>query len=139
MNKIILSTLNFKFPFFLTACQCLFATIVTQFLSFTTSYLQSVNERKVSFMVFLQKIVPISIFFAIGLASSNSAYAYLSVAYIQMLKSFTSVPTLLVAFLIGREKPSWTQLGLVCLISCGVALSSVGEVKFSFLGFFLQV
>jgi drug/metabolite transporter (DMT)-like permease len=43
----------------------------------------------------------------------NSAYKYISVAYLQIMKSMTPVPTLLVSFLIGREKPTWAQLLIV--------------------------
>lgn len=69
----------------------------------------------------------------------NSAYKYISVAYLQIMKSMTPVPTLLVSFLIGREKPTWTQLIIVLVICAGIITASVGELSFSWIGFGLQV
>lgn len=80
-----------------------------------------------------------SLCFAYSLAAGNMAYAYLSVAYIQMLKSFTPVPMLFMSYITGRESPSIVQLSLVLMISTGVALASVGEARFSLIGFFLQL
>jgi drug/metabolite transporter (DMT)-like permease len=89
--------------------------------------------------IYLFKIIPMSLCFAYSLAAGNMAYTYLSVAYIQMLKSFTPVPMLFMSYLTGRESPAFVQLSLILLISTGVALASVGEAKFSLIGFFLQL
>lgn len=78
-------------------------------------------------------------FFASGLCLGNTAYKYLSISYIQMLKSFTPVPTLLASYLIGKENPSTTQLVLVIIVSLGVAFASIGESYFSIVGFLCQV
>jgi hypothetical protein len=43
------------------------------------------------------------------------------------------------AFAFGREKPSVAQLLIVMVVSFGVVLSSIGELKFSWIGFTLQV
>ena len=83
--------------------------------------------------------MPISIFFASGLLCGNNAYSYLSVAYIQMLKSFTPIPMLIMSYILGREKPSLTQFGLIVMITTGVAMTSVGEAEFAIIGFMLQV
>jgi drug/metabolite transporter (DMT)-like permease len=85
--------------------------------------------------IYLQKIVPLSVFFALALVCGNIAYKYLSVAFIQVLKSFTPVPLLLANFLMGREHPSLLQLLIVVLISLGVAIATVGELNFSWTGF----
>ena len=89
--------------------------------------------------IYFTKMIPISIFFSLSLVFGNSAYEYLSVSYIQMLKSFTPVPTLLAAFLVGKETPSTFQLILVVIISFGVSMASIGEHNLSIPGFLLQV
>lgn len=99
----------------------------------------SLYQGKVTWNIYMKKILPLSLFFAAGLALGNSAYKYISVAYIQMLKSFTPVPMLCLAYILGRETPSIVQTVLVLVISFGVAMTSVGEVNFSLLGFILQI
>jgi drug/metabolite transporter (DMT)-like permease len=56
-----------------------------------------------------------------------------------MLKAFTPVSVLLLSFIGGLENPSYLQLMIVFMISAGVTLSAVGELRFSFFGFFLQL
>lgn len=128
------------------------------------SFFPGVQSGKVTSQIFFKKILPMAVFFAGGLCLGNSAYQYISVAFIQMLKSMNPVPLLLckcgfkstissivyltsiisecwhvVQFLTGRETPSILQLCIVVVISFGVSLSSVGELNFSLLGFLLQV
>lgn len=138
-NKALLSSWNFGFPFFLTAWHCIFATIITQILSRVFPNLfPGVQSGKVDTKVG-RMIVLMSLFFAAGLVLGNSAYKYISLAYIQMLKSMNPVVLLPVQFMVGRESPSVLQLSIVLLISLGVSMSSVGELNFSLVGFTLQV
>eukprot|EP01035_Chromulina_nebulosa_P018159 gene18159-23816_t len=137
-NKALLSTWDFSYPFFLTSWHCLLATVLTQIMSRTTDYLPGVKQGKVTPYIYITRIFPISIFFAAGLVCGNSAYQYLSVAYIQMLKSSAPVLTLLLAFFTGREGPSFLKLGVVIVISLGVVYSCTyienyfsGDFKFS--------
>lgn len=55
-----------------------------------------------------------------------------------MLKAFTPVSVLLLSFLGGLENPSALQLLIVLIISLGVTLSAIGEIKFNVVGFILQ-
>jgi drug/metabolite transporter (DMT)-like permease len=59
------------------------------------------------------------------------AYKYISLAYIQMVKAFTPVPMLLLSFAFGREVPSFVRLGIVLIVSAGVTMSSIGELRFA--------
>mmetsp|Transcript_25108 Transcript_25108/g.36053 ORF Transcript_25108/g.36053 Transcript_25108/m.36053 type:complete len:373 (-) Transcript_25108:407-1525(-) len=137
-NKVLLTTWGFKFPFFLTMWHMIFASILTQILSRTTNLLPSVKEGRVSQADYFRKFVPMSFLFAASLVLGNSAYKFISVAFIQMLKSSTPVIVLILTFIVGREKPSIAQLGIMMIISIGVMLSTVGEVKFNMLGFIIQ-
>eukprot|EP01036_Dinobryon_divergens_P022369 gene22369-30619_t len=137
-NKLLLTTWGFKFPFFLTMWHMIFATIVTQVLSRTTTMLQAVKENRVSSNEFIRKFMPMSLLYAISLVLGNSAYKFISVAFIQMLKSSTPVIVLLLSFVAGREKPSLVQLLITFMISVGVVLSTVGELKFNMMGFIIQ-
>lgn len=55
-----------------------------------------------------------------------------------MLKAFTPVAVLVFSFFAGLEKSSWTELWIVFLICIGVAMTSVGETYFSWIGFTFQ-
>eukprot|EP01031_Cornospumella_fuschlensis_P035231 gene35231-42679_t len=55
-----------------------------------------------------------------------------------MLKAFTPVAVLIFSFFSGLEKTSMTELYIVVVICVGVALTSVGESFFSWLGFTFQ-
>lgn len=84
------------------------------------------------------KILPVASFFAISLVLSNKSYIYLSVSYIQMLKAFTPVAVLIFSFFSGLEKTSYMELYIVTIICVGVALTSAGELFFSWTGFTFQ-
>jgi drug/metabolite transporter (DMT)-like permease len=55
-----------------------------------------------------------------------------------MLKAFTPVAVLIFSFFTGLEKTSCVELYIVMVICVGVALTSVGESYFSWLGFTFQ-
>eukprot|EP01036_Dinobryon_divergens_P028837 gene28837-37844_t len=137
-NKAVLDQMKFPFPMFLTTYHMLFSTILTQVMSRLTSMLPGVRENKVDSTVLATQILPVSLFFAVSLVLSNMSYIYLSVSYIQMLKAFTPVAVLIFSFLSGLEKTSCIELYIVTIICIGVALTSVGESFFSWLGFTFQ-
>ena len=55
-----------------------------------------------------------------------------------MLKAFTPVAVLIFSFLGGLEKTSCLELYIVMIICIGVAMTSVGELYFSWVGFTFQ-
>jgi hypothetical protein len=55
-----------------------------------------------------------------------------------MLKAFTPVAVLIFSFFAGIEKSSMVEFYIVTIICIGVALTSVGETYFSWLGFTFQ-
>lgn len=138
-NKLILSTWNFNFPFFLILCHTILATIFTQFLSRTTELLPAVREGSVKFSDFVLKIFPYVFCSCTSLILSNKVYIYLSLGYIQMLKAIMPVPLLLMYFVSGKEKMSFLQFLIVVTISCGVMMTSIGELQFSLIGFYIQI
>ena len=123
---------------FLTTWHMFLATILTQLMSRFTNMLPGVKEKKVDSVVWRNQIFPVSVFFAVSLVLSNKAYIYLAVSYIQMLKAFTPVAVLIFSFLLRLEKSSFIEFNIVAIISVGVAMTSLGELNFSYLGFTFQ-
>lgn len=58
----------------------------TRVLQRTTHLLDGAKDIHISKDMFLRSILPIGLLFSASLILSNTAYLYLSVAYIQMLK-----------------------------------------------------
>ena len=88
--------------------------------------------------MFLRSILPIGLLFSASLILSNTAYLYLSVAYIQMLKAFVPVAILLISWTFRIQDPSKRLAVIVLMISSGVALASRGELRFNLIGFIVQ-
>ena len=93
----------------------------------------------IGFRQWLCGFLPVGVCFAGSLALSNMAYAYISVAYIQMIKAFTPVIVLLLSFCFGIERPSLRLAGYIVLISAGVITSCAAQVETSVAGTLLQI
>jgi len=137
-NKAVLDQFEFPYPMFLTTWHMFFATIMTQIMARTSNWLPGVREKKVDGAVMQSQILPVSLCFSVSLVLANKAYIYLSVSYIQMLKAFTPVAVLIFSFFSGLEKTSCMELYIVSVICIGVAMTSVGETFFSWVGFTCQ-
>jgi len=85
-NNYLYNTLNFKFPVFLVTFHLGFAAIGTRVLQRTTNLLDGVKDVNMTKEMFVRSILPIGVLFSGSLILSNTAYLYLSVSYIQMLK-----------------------------------------------------
>ncbi|KAK2364824.1 hypothetical protein P8452_67710 [Trifolium repens] len=137
-NKWVLSTLyfNFPFPITLTMIHMAFSGGVAFVL---IRVLKVVAPIKMTFHIYITCVVPISAFFAASLWFGNTAYLYISVAFIQMLKALMPVATFLVAVTLGTEKLRCDVFWNMVLVSVGVVISSYGEIHFNVLGTVYQV
>jgi hypothetical protein len=117
----------------------IFATIVTQILAHTTSYLDSRHDLPNTWDFFLTTVLPIGIVSSGSLVASNFVYLYLSVAVIQMLKAASPVSVLLVSWLFGVVNPTIGKIVNILVIALGVAVASAGMIEFSIIGFVFQM
>ncbi|KAF5676100.1 DUF250 domain-containing protein [Fusarium heterosporum] len=117
----------------------IFATVVTQILAHTTSYLDGRHELPKTWDFFLTTVLPIGIVSSGSLVASNFVYLYLSVAVIQMLKAASPVSVLLVSWLFGVADPTIGKIINILVIALGVAVASAGSIEFSIIGFFFQM
>eukprot|EP00250_Pteridium_aquilinum_P027748 c3565_g1_i1 orf=346-1473(+) len=137
-NKWVLSTKHFNFPFpiTLTMIHMLFSGAVAFVL---VRILKVVAPVKMTFEIYATCVVPISAFFASSLWFGNTAYLYISVAFIQMLKALMPVATFLMAIICGTDKARCDLFLNMILVSLGVAVSSFGEIHFNITGTAYQV
>ncbi|KAA1472564.1 TPT-domain-containing protein [Dentipellis sp. KUC8613] len=137
-NNYLYNTLQFRFPVFLVTWHLSFAAIGTRVLARTTHLLDGAKEVHMTKDMFLRSILPIGLLFSASLILSNTAYLYLSVAYIQMLKAFTAVAVLLISWAFRLQEPNRKLALIVLMVSVGVALASHGELRFNLIGFLTQ-
>ncbi|KAF9051355.1 triose-phosphate transporter family-domain-containing protein [Panaeolus papilionaceus] len=137
-NNYIYNTLNFKYPVFLVTWHLAFAAVGTRVLQRTTHLLDGARDVHMSKDMFVRSILPIGLLFSGSLILSNTAYLYLSVSYIQMLKAFTPVAILLISWTFRIQEPNKKLAVIVLMISSGVALASHGELRFNLIGFLTQ-
>jgi len=137
-NNYLYNTLNFKYPVFLVTFHLTFAAIGTRILQRTTNLLDGAKDVNMNKEMFIRSILPIGLLFSGSLILSNTAYLYLSVSYIQMLKAFTPVAILLISWTFRIQEPNKKLAVIVFMISIGVALASHGELKFNLVGFITQ-
>eukprot|EP00729_Bicosta_minor_P000587 gene587-30146_t len=83
----------------------------------------------------LLSILPIGGCQALAMGFGTVAYLSLTVAFIQMLKAFTPVITLLVLYYFGVEKPRKMLIMSIVGISLGTFLAVAEETKFDLFGF----
>ncbi|KAK2589422.1 hypothetical protein QQS21_012900 [Conoideocrella luteorostrata] len=138
-NKWLIDTQGFRFPILLTCWHLVFATIATQILARTTSLLDSRKNITLTPRIYCRTILPIGIFYSGSLVCSNVVYLYLSVPFIQMLKAAAPVAVLFTSWAWRVAEPSLSSFLNVLWIVAGVALASVGEIHFSFIGFMYQM
>jgi hypothetical protein len=82
-NKWILD--RFPFSITLTTWHMLFATISTQILARTTTFVD--RSVVMNVRLYITAIIPVGMCFSLSLILSNVVYLYLSMSFIQMLKA----------------------------------------------------
>ncbi|KAI8816566.1 DMT family organic anion transporter [Fimicolochytrium jonesii] len=138
-NKYIFTSLDFKFPIFLTFWHLVFASIATRCLRKWTHLLDDVDEIQMTPSLYCRGIVPIAVVFCAALVTSNYAYLYISVAFIQMLKSLTPVMVLALDWSMNGNTVDRKTLLYVFIIMAGTVIASYGELEFVLLGVILQL
>lgn len=133
VNKHIMVDLRFGYPMSLASLGMLISTVCC-WCWYRFSNLSS-GKRSLSASIYITRIVPVGLMMAVTLQSGNITYLYLTVSLIQMLKSLTPVITMLLAFAVQLEHPTWPLVSSVVTISGGILLASYGEMNLSVVGF----
>jgi hypothetical protein len=133
-NKWILTGFGFPFPVALTMIHMAFCSALAFVLVRVLKVVKGVNMTS---DVYVQKIVPIGLLFAIVLWLGNSAYVYLSVAFIQMVKALMPCIVYLVGVGFKIESFKLRTMANMATIAVGIAVASYGELNFHAFGFAL--
>lgn len=106
---------------------------------FLVRILRFVELFTLSRRVYFTCVLPIGALYSLSLWLSNSAYIYLSVSFIQMLKALMPVAVYTIGILFKKDSFKTSTMCNMLAISIGVAIAAYGESKFDSFGVSLQV
>ncbi|XP_071724975.1 probable sugar phosphate/phosphate translocator At5g25400 [Rutidosis leptorrhynchoides] len=89
--------------------------------------------------LYIKSVVPIGALYSLSLWFSNSAYIYLSVSFIQMLKALMPVAVYSISVMFKKEGFKSDTMANMLSISVGVAIAAYGEARFDVFGVVLQL
>ncbi|CAH8378086.1 unnamed protein product [Eruca vesicaria subsp. sativa] len=137
-NKYILDKkmYNWPFPITLTMIHMAFCSSLAVLL---IKVFKVVDPVSMSRDTYLRSVVPIGALYSLSLWLSNSAYIYLSVSFIQMLKALMPVAVYSIGVLLKKESFRSETMTNMLSISFGVAIAAYGEAKFDTWGVMLQL
>jgi len=140
LNKFILQNLTFPYPMFLSGLGVLVSGIVAQFIV-KAGYV-TVNPARletVSGALWYKRVLPVGLAHAATLAFGNTVYLFLGVGLIQMLKSFTPVIVMIVAYFARIETPSKYVIISVVVISVGTAMTCSFATNITIVGLLIML
>lgn len=136
LNKYIFVKDDFPYPIAISATGPLCSWIVAALLIASGKV---TIENRVTMWEYFTIIVPIGLFTAITFASGNTLYLYLSVSFIQMIKSLSPVVVFLVLVILGMDKPTFTKTFGIVVTSFGMLVACLSESKLTSVGIMLIV
>ncbi|XP_022132032.1 probable sugar phosphate/phosphate translocator At5g25400 [Momordica charantia] len=137
-NKFILDKkmYNWPFPISLTMIHMAFCASLAFLIIRVFKLVEPVSMSR---DLYISSVLPIGALYAFSLWLSNSAYIFLSVSFIQMLKALMPVAVYSIGVLFKKEPFKSNTLFNMLSISFGVAVAAYGEAQFNAWGVFLQL
>ncbi|XP_042492020.1 probable sugar phosphate/phosphate translocator At5g25400 [Macadamia integrifolia] len=137
-NKYILDKkmYNWPFPISLTMIHMAFCSSLAFLLVRVFKLVEPVTMSR---DLYLSSVVPIGALYSFSLWFSNSAYIYLSVSFIQMLKALMPVAVYSIGVIFKKETFKTESMMNMLSISFGVAVAAYGEARFDTWGVILQL
>ncbi|TYG38508.1 hypothetical protein ES288_D13G229200v1 [Gossypium darwinii] len=137
-NKYILDKKLYYWPFpiSLTMIHMSFCATLAFLLIKVFKFVEPVSMSR---ELYLSSVVPIGALYSLSLWLSNSAYIYLSVSFIQMLKALMPVAVYSIGVLFKKETFKTDTMVNMISISFGVAIAAYGEARFDSWGVMLQL
>ncbi|XP_043699739.1 probable sugar phosphate/phosphate translocator At5g25400 [Telopea speciosissima] len=137
-NKYILDKkmYNWPYPISLTMIHMSFCSFLAFLLVRVFKLVEPVSMSR---DLYLSSVVPIGALYSLSLWFSNSAYIYLSVSFIQMLKALMPVAVYSIGVFFKKETFKTESMMNMLSISFGVAVAAYGEARFDTWGVILQL
>ncbi|KAG6503996.1 probable sugar phosphate/phosphate translocator At4g32390 [Zingiber officinale] len=140
-NKYILDPkmYNWPFPISLTMIHMAFCSSIAFLLIRVLRLVEPPSSPSMTRDLYVASVVPIGALYSLSLWFSNSAYIYLSVSFIQMLKALMPVAVYSIGVLLNKESYKSSSMLNMLSISFGVAIAAYGEARFDAWGVTLQL
>ncbi|XP_009413955.2 probable sugar phosphate/phosphate translocator At5g25400 [Musa acuminata AAA Group] len=140
-NKYILDPkmYGWPFPISLTIIHMTFCSALAFLLVRVLRLVAPPASPPMTRPLYLSSVVPIGALYSLSLWFSNSAYIYLSVSFIQMLKALMPVAVYSISVLFRKEAFKSSSMLNMLSISFGVAIAAYGEARFVGAGVVLQL
>ncbi|KAJ3684428.1 hypothetical protein LUZ61_013592 [Rhynchospora tenuis] len=140
-NKYILDPkmYNWPFPISLTMVHMGFCSSLAFVLVRVFRLVDPPSSPSMTPSLYFKSVVPIGALYALSLWFSNSAYIYLSVSFIQMLKALMPVAVYSTGILFKKDDYKRSTMLNMLSISLGVAVAAYGEARFDMWGVTLQL
>jgi len=142
-NKYILDPklYNWPFPISLTMIHMAFCASLAFLLVRVLRVVDvpSPPQQAMTPPLYASSVLPIGALYALSLWFSNSAYIYLSVSFIQMLKALMPIAVYSLAIALHTDAFRRATLLNMLAISAGVAVAAYGEACFDVFGVALQL
>eukprot|EP01018_Ginkgo_biloba_P007843 Gb_13207 [translate_table: standard] len=135
INKLLLGTVGFNYPIFLTLVHYGLSWIFMAFLN-AISLLPTAPPAKTTP---LSSLVSLGVVMAFSNGLANVSLKYNSVGFYQMAK-IAVTPTIVVAeFLFFRKRVSFQKVLTLTIVSVGVAIATVTDLQFHLFGAFIAL
>ncbi|KAJ6802761.1 plastidic phosphate translocator-like protein 1 [Iris pallida] len=140
-NKFILDPkmYNWPFPISLTMVHMGFCSSLAFLIIRVLRLVEPPTSPPMTKDLYIASVVPIGALYSLSLWFSNSAYIYLSVSFIQMLKALMPVAVYSIGVLLKKETFRSSSMANMLSISLGVAIAAYGEARFDVWGVTLQL
>lgn len=137
VNKHILSSLQFPYPMTVSGMGMMGSGVASFLCCRVFKVVEATSE--VPKGLYMSSIIPVGFFMAVCLYLANEVYLHLTVAFIQMLRSFSPV-ILMAALVVSKlEEPSRKMVLSILIIAFGTAMAAYGELHMSVVGILLAL
>ena len=136
-NKYLLTAGKFHYPIILTTMHQAMSAVCCAVLLRGCKVVPLAHD--VTWQVWRTNILAVGVMMTAALCTGNASYLYLTVAFVEILKGFTPVVTMMVQSLFGEPLPTCKIAACVLMISLGTAISSFGEMHLDLTGLLLML
>lgn len=136
LNNWVMHYDSFPFPIALSATGPLFSWVVSAVLVASG---HTRLERQMTFQTWMRQVFPIGFFTAVTYATGNELYLFMSVSFIQMMKSMSPIVVMFLLVAFKLDVLTTPKLVAVAAMSAGMLVACHAEPSFSVFGLLLMV
>ncbi|GJN17667.1 hypothetical protein PR202_gb04753 [Eleusine coracana subsp. coracana] len=136
-NKEMLGKHKWKFPapFLMNTVHFTMQAVASRVIVWFQQQGLERGASKMSWKDYFMRVIPTALATALDVNLSNISLVFITVTFATMCKSAAPIFILLFAFLFRLEKPSFSLLGIMLIVSFGVLLTVAKETEFNLWGF----